>query len=389
MRWRLLLLMTGLLPACRDGGGGGGDDADPLTRIEPGPKSTLSVGNESGQDEDPSLLVAADGSLHAAWYSNRNGTLPSGQEDKEVFLVSSYDGRTWTEPAQVTSGAGFAFYPSLAQSDDGDFHVAWFERTLLPYGCNPSVDCFGHENRILYKRTADPASWLTSAAETVTLGPGDWLPSLVHDRAGDRMLAYFAAIARDDDGDPTLSETRTRLFVSVKTRGGSWGAPTLLAGVNDADHHNTYPFVLQDGSGAFWLVWTRYPATSGNDILQVIVEPATDTLFATSTDGISWTAPVMTSDSGAGPATDVFPTIFVDREEGSKHVAWLTTDFVDSGSTVEIFAGGTYPDAAVARPEIEGYTGKIVETATPGVFWGAWVGGDDPTQKIEHRFFTR
>src|SRR5258708_21289870 len=74
----------------------------------------LSAGNDNGQDEDPSLLRAAGGQLHVAWYSDRNGA-----GDKEQFIASSSDGQAWSEPLQLTRSDGDSFYPSLIQDTAG------------------------------------------------------------------------------------------------------------------------------------------------------------------------------------------------------------------------------------------------------------------------------
>src|SRR4051794_29006126 len=98
----------------------------------------LSAGNENGQDEDPSLLRAADGRLRVAWYSDRNG---SG--DKELFIASSSGGQAWSEPLQLTRSDGDSFYPSLIQDTAGTFHLA-FWRVI-------HVSALGTNNKIFSK----------------------------------------------------------------------------------------------------------------------------------------------------------------------------------------------------------------------------------------------
>jgi hypothetical protein len=371
-------------------GAGPGGDGGPLTRIEPGGPLPLSPGNLTGQDEDPTILRALDGSLFAAWYSNRNGTQEDGLEDKEVFLVRSTDALSWTDPPiQLTRSSAWAFYPSLTQDRSGAFHLAWWRVILLPPGCTPAVDCTGTDNRIVYKSSPDGIAWDLDAEVEITAGPGDWLPSIVHDRIGDRLLVYFAAVARDANGDVDLGEATTRIYVVIH-EGGAWSPPARLSGVNPDTSHNTYPHVVQRDDGVFQMTWTRYDAGAGSDVLQVLEEPSTDTMFSTSTDGLTWSAPVVMSDGGAGPAIDVFPYLYADHAGARWYVTWRTTALGGAGgAAVELPVGAAYPGDLVERPEIAGYTGRVLATPTPDVFWAVWVRGPAPAQKVEHRFFAK
>ena len=61
--WLAALLCMPLAFAACSKDGGSTPLASPLTRIEPGPPFTLSPGNPAGQDEDPAILRALEGSL--------------------------------------------------------------------------------------------------------------------------------------------------------------------------------------------------------------------------------------------------------------------------------------------------------------------------------------
>lgn len=353
---------------------------DPLRHLAPTGELTLSPGNEQGQDEDPSILRAADGRLYAAWYSNRNGLQPDGLEDKEIFLARSSDGRTWTDPPiQVTRHTSWAFAPSLTQDDAGGFHLAWWRWTLTPAGCAPA-SC-GIDYRIMYKSSANGVDWNLDEETTLADGPGDWLPSIVFDGIGRRLLAYFASPVRNaDPADRTL-----RLYVRVKD-GSGWGAIQRLNGVNPDGFHETYPYVSQREDGQFLMTWTRYDGSaSWLDPLQVTHEPSTETMFSTSSDGLDWTAPIAVSSDPT--AIDVFPSLYADQA-GTWHVLWLTTTTVATGATVERSMDGG-PTDPVSRPEIAGYTGRVVATATPDIYWGTWVSGADPYQKVRYALFSR
>jgi len=350
------------------------DDGDPLHRLEPTGELTLSPGNLGGQDEDPSPLIARDGTLHVAWYSNRNGP-----DVREIFLARSSDGRTWTDPPiQVTRSPQFSFYPSLVQDTAGTFHLAWWRLVPISGG--------GTTNRILYKSSPDGVSWDLDREVTVADGPGDWLPSLVHDRVANRLLVYFASPVRDAAGQVDLAERVTRIYVAIDA-GSGFGPPRRLAGVNPDDSHNTYPHVVPRQDGQFLMTWTRYDAAAPNDVLQVIGEPSTQTLSSTSADGVNWTPPVVMSDPAA---VDVFPHLYPEQTGPAWRVLWQTASAsAPTGATVEMVAGGRYPDDLVPRPEIVGYSSFMLPTATPDIYWGVWVNGESGRQKIRYAFFRR
>jgi hypothetical protein len=362
-------------------------DADPLALLQPGDAFTLSTGNDTGQDEDPAILRASDGSLYAAWYSNRNGMKPNGREDKEIFLSRTTDGATWTTPVQISGSDEYAFYPALAQDGVGTVHAVWWQVRLIPNGCTPSVDCTGTDNRIRHASSTDGVSWDLDGDTEIAGGPGDWLPSIVYDQVSGRLLVYFAAVVRDADGNTDFGETTMRIYVVIHD-GNDWSAPARLIGVNPDESHNTYPHVIQDDDGDFAMTWTRYDSTAPSDVLQVIMETSTETMYATSADGVTWSTPVELSGGDTEGAIDVFPWLHTNHAGDQHYVTWLSATMA-SAATWEMPVNGTYPDDRVERDELEGYTARVVATATPGVFFGAWVEGDNPTQSVVGRLFSK
>jgi hypothetical protein len=346
----------------------------------PGPARQLSPGNATGQDEDPSIVVA-DGTLYVAWYSNRNSQAGRPQ-DKQIFFMRSTDGVTWTDPpTAVTEGASWAFYPSLAPDSLGGLHLAWWQLTPLPAGCTPGVDCTGSDNRILYKHSSNGVDWDPGPGTEVTPGPGDWLPSLVVDGSG-RVRIYFAAVARGADGQLDLGETTTHVYVTTLESTG-WSPASRVTGIESSAFHDSYPMVAQGTDGTFLMTWTRYDAAAPSDVLQVVSEPSTDTMFATSADGTAWSTP-QTMSGGAGEV-DVFPWLYADHA-GAFWLTWKTA--ASSVAQLEVPTTGSFADAVV-RPELTGYSAKILALPVADLYWGVWVDGSDPTQKIAMQFFEK
>jgi hypothetical protein len=368
------------------GGDASSIDADPLTLLEPGPAFELSTGNSAGQDEDPALARGPDGRLWVAWYSNRNGADGSGREDKQIFLRVTGDGTTWAAPIQVSYDPEWAFYPDLAVVADG-VHVAWWRNLLLPAGCVPggAPACVGVDNRLAYAHSPDGLGWPMAAPVDITSGPGDWLPSILIDPATSEIRVYFAAVARAADGSVDLGERRSRLYVVTRAAGAAWSAPVRLLGVDDGASHDSYPDVVRNGDGGYLMTWTRFDGALDGGPLQVIQTDTSETMVATSSDGVTFTG-VTAISAAATPATDAFPHLFADHA-GGWHVTWITTA-LGPATQVEL-AVGADPSARVVRPELAGYTASAIATPTPGVFLGAFVDGANPTQRVMGRLFRR
>ncbi len=351
---------------------------DPLTHLQPTTPLPLSPGNLDGQDEDPGILIARDGSLYAAWYSNRLGRHPSGRERKEIFVVRSTDGVTWTEPAQATENTEWSFYPSLAQSADGVFHLVWMRWRLLPQGCVPDAPgcpggpqcCTGTERRIVYDGSPDGVTWVHGQARELSPGPADELASLVAAADG-RLLVYYVSGYRAGD--------TVRQIFRVAHDGTSWGAPILVNEVSSTLHHDTFPHVAERAAGGFLMTWTRYDLADGDNLFNY----STRTMISTSTDGLVWTPPVVLNGSSYATTIDVFPHLYPDHARQNWFVAWVT-----EAGVVDLPVAGTFPDDLAAL-DIPGYTPRIFPTATPGIYWAAWAEGTEPRQKVRYRFFAK
>ncbi len=299
-----------VLASCTSGGGKGGGEPGPLAKLAPTAAMPLSPGNVTGQDEDPSILVARSGdALYAAWYSNRAGLHPNGRERKEIFAIRSADGLTWTGPSQVTSDAEWSFYPSLAQSADGVFHLSWIRWTLIPAGCVPNTanPCTGYTQRILYNRSADGLAWNTANEVEIAGGPDDELASIVAASDG-RLLVYFDSSVRN----PGTKD----IFVAVH-HGTTWDPPVVASGVNSDTMHDTFPHVVERAPGSFLMTWTQYPTADP------LFSGSSETMLSTSSDGLNWTAPIVAS--GPAPSRiDVFPYLYPDHSRQHWFVLWVT-----------------------------------------------------------------
>src|SRR6185503_18336127 len=85
-------LMT-LALACKD------SHSPPATTtpFAPSEPALLSVGSPT-KDEDPSVLLAKDGTIFVAWFSDRGGY-------PDIYITSTRNGRDWTPAVRVTTNA--------------------------------------------------------------------------------------------------------------------------------------------------------------------------------------------------------------------------------------------------------------------------------------------
>jgi len=359
MRKRLAYLLLAATSGC----GGCKDPAAPSTQLdfEPTDARLLSTGSPT-KDEDPSVIRARDGSLFVAWFSDRGG-------NPDIYITRTRDGREWSAPVRVTTSAGGDFAPSLLQDEQGMFHLVWF-RWTAPFKGN-----------IWYNSSSDGLTWDPAREVQVTgaLDVDDWVPSLA--RAADgTLLVYFVSERRWPSSNPTSD-----LYVSVKRpQSATWDPVVGVSGVNSPTQGDHLPFVARTGD-RFTLIWVRY------DMSQQLPwdAPKSDLVYATSPDGLTWTAPrQITSESGL--VVNLFPELYQDLQ-GNWSILWLSTR-QGSPTVLELPLANSdrYPQGIVSDTMLSpGYSHRIVATSRPGINLGVWVQGPEGSQDIYYRFFRK
>jgi hypothetical protein len=162
-----------LLVQCGSAGGAapgmGGSDAGmvatPPDMGDLGPTDPAPLATSPGNDEDPSVLRAADGQLYLVWFSNRSG-------NEDLYVKSSANGRDWSSDRAILPGPEHDFYPSMIQAKDGLFHLVWWRGDVGPAG--------KIVGSIWYASALDTAPRLTPAGP-----PGLYLLVWVSDAGGD------------------------------------------------------------------------------------------------------------------------------------------------------------------------------------------------------------
>src|SRR5262245_10760545 len=87
-------------------------------------------------------------------------TWPGRRGGAQIYIKSSEDGRTWSTEEMVTGGPGEDYYPSLAQTSDGTFHIAWFR-----------LERKQKDTDIWYSRSQDARTWTSPVQITESPKP--------------------------------------------------------------------------------------------------------------------------------------------------------------------------------------------------------------------------
>jgi hypothetical protein len=332
----------------------------PAQAFEPGEPALLSVGSPT-KDEDPSVLLARDGTIFVAWFSDRGN-------NPDIYISSTKNGRDWTPAVRVTRDAGGDFYPNLFQDDAGLFHLAWFRW---------SAPLTGH---IMYNTSADGLTWntATEVQATKAFDVDDWVPSLTVTPDG-AVLIYFASKRRN------TTTPQNDIYLSMKRPGAAdFDAVVGASGVNSPTAHDHLPFVARTGS-TYTLVWVRY------DLSEELpwFNAKSDLMYATSTDGRSWTPPAkLTTD--AGSVVNLFPELYRSQDNVWR-VLWLSTR-TGSPQTFEVPVAslGQYPAGVTSNASLPpGYSHRVAPTPVAGTYIGVWVQGAEGSQDIYYRLFER
>ena len=195
---------------------GGGVTWSPETRLTPPGFSNYA----------PSIGQTTGGRIWVAWHSWRN-TNPAGVWNYDIFYKTSDDnGATWSAANQLTSDTDSDLSPSITQALDGRILVVWYSRRS--------------GNWDLWYKTGDVSGSAWSAATQLTTDTGsDLYPSVTVTDSG-RVWAVWSR------GWATL------WYMTSDDGGDSWSAETqLTTGISDR-----YPSIAQTTGGRVWVAWT-------------------------------------------------------------------------------------------------------------------------------------
>lgn len=355
MRFRFLaLLPLFLFAACGDDGTAPG----PPPRYDQTSAALLSTGSPT-KDEDPAVLMARDGSIVVAWFSDRGG-------NNDIYITRTTQGTEWAPPVRVTTSTDGDFYPNLFQDGQGVFHLTWFRWYTLERG------------HIWYNRSTDPLVWNTSneVQVTTTADVDDWVPSIAE--TPDSLRIFFVSEVRN-----TGHATNEIYHVSSSVDSVAWGAARPFPH-NVPFAHDHLPFAAWTGS-QLDVLWVRHDLSQPAPWLDP--PPKSEICYTYTMDGVVWAGEFpVTID--AGPIVHVFPELYR-RDGGDWRMLWLSTRG-GAAHLVELplneyFA---YPSALIDNTKLpSGYSHRVARTPVDGLYFGAWVQGPEGSQDIYYRFY--
>jgi lysophospholipase L1-like esterase len=312
-----------------------------LTILAAGPAASR---GESGRDNAggtsfaPTVAVAPDGSLWAAWVVETGG----GWE----IVASRSDGRAW-EPAQIVDGrpGRWDAAPSLAFDAGGTAWLAWSSSTgtddslYLSHGTGGS---WSTAQEIPFRDTLPNRQPVLAPAP----GGGLWLAWVGFDGTDDEIYAAFwngvnwshPERVSDDDRDPAAYDTQPRLavgpdgavwlawtghekFLDNEIYAAHWGGGQWLPEQRvsaDDDAVDSYPSLAVAGDGSVWLAWQG--ATGSEPDQRYRIYAARWNVSA------GWSTESMISSLPKSDVMEEQPGLALDPQ-GQVHVVWL----VDGG----------------------------------------------------------
>jgi hypothetical protein len=349
-------LSLGAVLACSDDGNGPGEPP----AFAPTAPALLSIGSPT-KDEDPSVIRTRDGSMVAAWFSDR------GANAGDIYITRTTNGANWAPAVRVTTSADGDFYPQLFQDAAGTFHLVWFRWYAFERG------------HIMHNASASALTWNPADEDTVTTAADvdDWVPSVTG--AGDSLLVFFVSNVRD-----AVNVTNEIYMTSRPPGGGAWRSPVKVPGVNSATEHDHLPFAAWTES-EFTLVWVRHDTSQPSPWLNP--PPNSQLYIATSPTGAVWSAPTPVTNEAA-PIVNVFPQLYR-RQDGAWRILWLSSRAgAPAVFELPLANAGVYPTGIVGNTDLPpGYSHRVAPTPTPGVYLGAWVQGSVGAEEIYYRFY--
>lgn len=351
LRGAILATLSGLLGCKRHPT----QPTDPLEGVTATPAAVLSTGSPT-KDEDPSVLLASDGTVYVAWFSDRGG-------NPDIYLTSTKDRVTWTAPLRISSGPHGDFYPNLLQDSHGVLHLVWFQWVAPFLG------------QIRHSSSSNGTTWTPEEPVTTEFLSDDWLPTVAEGPDGS-LLVYFVAAKRP--GNAT-----NQIFLAVKRPNhGAWDPPVSLS-VNSPTEHDQLPFVARTGPTELTLVWVRYSVADSD----FITNPRSDLYTAQSADGVTWSSPVRLTTDGRGQ--NLFPQIYR-RHDASWWILWLATrNGTQTQYELPLANAARYPTGLVSNPFLPtGYSHRLTATPASGEYLAAWVQGATGVQDIYYRLLT-
>lgn len=140
------------------------------------PTEPMQLSQNPGKDEDPTVILAHDGTFYVAWFSDQDG-------NNEIWLTSSTDGKKWVEPFKIISHPAEDLYPQLIQASNGTFFLSWFRIAF-------DDDLQAYTFHVWFAKSADAINWENEQQLSEASSTFNWVPFIMEDQSGRIWVAY-------------------------------------------------------------------------------------------------------------------------------------------------------------------------------------------------------
>ena len=312
----------------------------------------------TGKDEDPTVIQAQDGKFYLAYFSDQDG-------NSEIWMTKSSNGTSWETPWKIIADPAGDFYPQLFQGIDGTFYLTWFR---IAFDTNLQNYTF----HVWFARSDDAINWEGHKQLSEAVSTFNWVPSITEDQNGDLLVAYVSG---------RLDANKEIYLIRSDDKGVNWSSPTRITQNALSDD---YPFIMQNDNGEYLLTWSRVDESFG------AFNPTAENLLVTSTDGLTWSAPqVISPPDPTTDFTDILPHLCSETSGNKISVAWTSDrsgvggdifssplDQAGSNTFIQLTQGGT------------SYSCRLTPTQTKSIYMMVWVSSANELTKpdIFYRF---
>ena len=271
--------------------------------------------DETGWNNDwsygSSISVDNIGNIHIVWWDETNG--PWGT-DMEIMYATSSDGITWSNITIISDDEtrwnnGSSLHPKIDIDPDGNIHVVWRDNTEGIWGGGLLHD------EIMYCNFTQGIGW--SNATVISDDDTGWntgiseCPDLDIDQNGKIHVVW-------QDGTGGSWGSDIEILYTSSSNGFTWSDVSCVSKGDSSNWNNDWSFdpsISVDNIGNIHVVWQDH--TDG------IWGTDSEIMYATSSDGITWSNATVISDDETkwNKGSSYVPSIST-GPSGDIHVVW-------------------------------------------------------------------